>query len=532
MVVPKYTYNNLSKKPNYNYAIPIGIGYVLASMKKEGYNADCLNLNHFEGTIDEILTKKLDSKKYDLVCTGGMALCYSIIEKIIDISKAHITKPKVIVGGQMITSEPELMTKSLNFDIGVIGEGEETIVELIKCLERNGDLKNVNGLCYKDETGNVIITPKRMPVNNLDELPYPDLESIEFEKTLDNMSCQDALYGAMDYPRMYTIFGSRGCPFQCTFCYHNERYRERSVDNIIKEIEFAIKKYKINSFNLLDDLFSVNKERLKEFCKKIRKVSQKIEGGLKWRCSLWVGAVDKKTLITLKNSGCYIIGFGFESYSSEVLRSMKKPITPQQIDNVIKMCMELKMPIEGNFIFGDLAETKETAKETLDYWEKNCNGQVKLFFIHPYPGSTLYEICVKRGIIKDKLDFIKNKIHHTNIINMTEKMTDEEFEWLKKEVYRLKRKYEKYVIPSKIQKTGNRYELHVKCPFCNGESVFKNCLLQSRPFFVLHTACRKCNMRYFVVSRLYKFTTDHYVELDFLRKNYLIMRDKFLRKRL
>lgn len=532
MVVPKYTYNNLSKEPNYVYAVPIGIGYVSSSIKKAGYKLDILNLNHFYGSVEGVLNRALDKKKYDVVCTGSMALEYAIIEKIINISKTHSSHPKIIVGGQIITSEPELMTKNLNFDYGVIGEGEITIIELLKCIEKNGNFEKVQGLCWRNKDGKVTITKKREPIKDLNKLSFPDLDEIEFEKILDNMSCQDALYGAMDYPRMYTIFGSRGCPFQCTFCWHPERYRERSIDNIIKEIELAIEKYHINTFNLLDDLFAINKERLKEFCKRIKKISEKVEGGLKWRCSLWVGAVDKETLKILKDSGCYIIGFGFESYSSTVLKSMKKPITPEQIDKVIKWCMELKMPIEGNFIFGDLAETKETAKETLNYWEKNCHGQVKLFFIHPYPGSAMYESCIRRGIIRDKLDFIKNKMHHTNIINMTEKMNDEEFEWLKKEVYRLKKKYEKYVIPSKIKKSGKRYEVHVKCPFCGKISIFKNCLLHNKHLFVMHTACRNCNMRYFAVSRIYKFTTDYYVELDFFRKNFLMIRDNLIKRRL
>jgi len=533
IVIPKYIYNHLGKEPNYNYFVPIGMGYISSVLKKEGYSVNCLNLNHFYGTVDEILNKELNSKKYDTICTGGMAINYAIIEKIINISRAHKSNPLVIVGGQIITSEPELMIKSLGFDIGVIGEGEETIIELMRCIEKNGNLKNVEGICYKDKE-NIIITEERKPTIDLDKIPYPDLKAIEYEKVLDKMACNDVLFGALDYPRVYILYGSRGCPFNCTFCYHLEKkYRQRSINNIIEEIKFAIDEYKINSFILVDDLFSVKKERLIDFCGRIKELNKKVDGGLKWRCSLWVGGADREVFKTLKEAGCCSISCGFESYSPIVLKSMKKPITPSQIDNVIKLSIEYKIPLEGNFIFGDLAETKETAKETLDYWEKNCEGQVKLFFIHPYPDSEIYISCVKRKIIKDKLEYIKNYIHHTNIINMTNKMNNEDFEWLKKEVYRLKKKYEKSVIPKKIKKSsGGRYKVYAKCPFCGVENVFKNCRIANIRYYSLLTTCRECRMKYYIMNRLYKFTSDHYLGLDFLRKTYLIARDNFLKRKL
>ena len=535
MVVPRYTYNNLNTKPNYNYSFPVGISYILGVLKKKGYSVDCINLNHCEGTVSKILDQKLDEKKYDIVCTGSMALDYSVIEHIINISKNHTSKPKFILGGMILTSEPFLMTNSLNFDIGVIGEGEETIIDLLETIEKNGDLKNVKGIVFRDEENKPIFTEPRKPIEDLDKIPYPDFEAIEFDKILENMSPTDSINGIMDYPRTYLIFGSRGCPFNCTFCYHGIKYRTRSNDEVIKEIEYAIKRYKINSFNFNDDLFSINRERLNDFCEKMKKLNEKIPGGLKWRCSLWVGTLDEEMLEKLKEAGCVFVALGFESYSPIVLKSMKKPITPEQIDKAFKACMRLNMPIEGNFIFGDIAETKETAKETMDYWKENCQGQIKLFFIHPYPGSEIYDHCIKKGIIKDKLDFIKNKMHHTNIINMTNEMSDKEFKQLVREVYKLKSKYEKYVVPSKIENIGGeRYKFELTCPFCKEKQIYKNFLIKNKNYFSFHSVCRNenCRKRFFIVSRLYKFTTNHYVGLDFLRKKYLSIRDNLLKKRL
>lgn len=532
VVMPKYFHSGSSNEVNYHYFFPIGLSYIYSVIKENGYNVEPFNLNHEEGKITELIQRKLDSKKYDVVCTGGMTIDYAVIEKIMQACRSHGSKPKLILGGAVLTSSKEIVAKNLDFDVGVIGEGEVTIIEVLEHLEKNKELKEIDGICYK-ENGEIKFNSPREQIMKLDELPFPDYGAFGFDKVLDNMDPMLNCLGVIDYPRTYPILGSRGCPFQCTFCYHSigSKYRKRSIKNIIQEIKFAIEKYNINSFNLNDDLFSADKERLYEFCREIKKIN---EGGknLSWMCQLWVGAIDEKMLETLKDAGCLSVSLGFESYSEDVLKSMKKPITPKQIDEAIQLCMKAKMPIIGNFIFGDIAETKETARKTLDYWKENCKGQVKLFFIHPYPGSEIYANCLKKGIIKDELNFMKNEIHHTYIRNMTSGMNDEEFEQLKKEVYDLTRTNIPYKVPFRIKKEkDSRYELSVRCPFCNEQIIFRNCFIRNKNFFSAYLICKNCKMKYNVCSRLYKFTIDHYLKLDFLRRNYLILRERFLRGR-
>ena len=495
-------------------------------MKNAGYEVDCLNLNHHSGTIKEIVTKQLDNKIYDIVCSGHTGIGYAVIEKIVQATREHISKPKVILGGALITSEPELMLNALKPDFEVIGEGEITMVELLDDIGKNKELKNINGIGYI-ENGKLVFTKSREQIQDLDLLPLPDFDGFGFNEYLDNMT-SDNLYGELDNPRTYPLLASRGCCFFCSFCYHTlgGGYRERKIDNVINELKGAIEKYKINSIEIYDDLLSINRDRLFELCKKLKELN------CKWTCQLSVLNLDKELLQTLKDSGCNTVSFGFESYNQDVLRSMRKPITPEKINNAIKLCMEVKMGIQGNFIFGDTAETKETAKETLNYWKENAKGQILIGFIQPYPGSEIYKRCVEKGIIKDKLDFIKNKINHTNWYNMTEKMTDEEVLQLKKDILRARRKYAYYLIPQ-IKKIDNqKYNLHKICPFCDKEQIFKNCLIKNKKYFVKVRQCRDCNMRFFLVSRLYKFTIDYYQQLDFFRRNYLSIRDKFLKKRI
>jgi len=529
LIVPRY---ELTNKVNYDYSyFPIGLGYISAVMKKAGHEVDCINLNHLEGTIAMLLEQKLESKKYDLVATGHMGIGFVIVEEIISTIRKHSPDLKIILGGALITCETELMFNSLKPDFGVLGEGEATIVELLKCLEKKGDLDKVDGICYRDDKGDFKITKSRTPIANLDSLPFPDYEGLGFEDYINNNNSSKS-YLLLDYPREYAIFCSRGCPFHCTFCYHPEtNYRMRSLDNIFEELEEAVKKYKINWIAILDDLFSANKERSYEFCRRIKELSKKVPGGIQWFCQLSVIGLDRELLRTLKDSGCHQVLLGFESYNPEVLKSMKKPITPLQIDSVIKLAFEEKMGLQGNFIFGDVAETKETAKETLNYWKHNCKGQIQIGFIQPYPGSAIYNRCVEKGIIKDRLDFIKNKLPYTNWINMTDKMTDKEVLQLKKEILRARRKYYPCSVHLKLKKTKkNRYDLKVKCPFCKEVMDYKNCFLRNGIHYYIGVACRKCYIRFDVTSPLYRFEPSHYEELAFLRKTYLLLRDNILKK--
>jgi len=534
MVVPRYDFTN---KINYNYTFPLGLAYISSAIKKEGYDVDCLNLNHYNGSVEEIIKRKLDNKKYDVVCTGHMIFGYSIVKKIVDSACNHKSQPKTIIGGSLITCEPELIFESINPDFAIVGEGEKTSIELLKHIKEKKDFRKVNGIIYRDKEGKVTLTEKRKVIEDLDTLPLPDFEGFEFEKKIDNLCTNDSHSNNLfDYPRNYSILCSRGCPFQCTFCYHSlgSLYRTRSIDNIIKELKIAIKKYKINSISIYDDLFSINKERLNEFCKKIKKIIEENDWEIRWDCQLSVRDVDDELLIMLKESGCNIVSFGFESISPKILKSMGKPITPEQIDKAIKLCMKHKVSIQGNFIFGDIAETKETAYATLNYWKKNCKGQIGLGFIQPYPKSKLYLHCLEKGLIKDKLEYIKNS-DLTNVFNMTDKMTDKEIEKLRKEMLKAAIKYTKIVVPLSIKNMrDNRYEVKVKCPFCKKKTTYKNfCIENKRYFYEKLIVCRNCNMRFGISSSIRKIIHNPvlYPAFQPLLRKYVRLRNDLLKKK-
>ncbi len=491
---------------NYKYLFPLGLAYISSVLKQEKHNVDCFNANHYEGTIDHLLGRKLAENKYDYVLTGGLSTSYNQIKMIADAVHKSNCGVGLILGGGLISSEPALMFNDLRPDYIVIGEGEKTIGELLKCLEHKDDLSQVAGIGYRDLNGTFRCAKPAVSVEDLDSIPYPDFEGFEFEKYLDQMQPSDQyFYDLFDQPRVYPIVCSRSCPFLCTFCFHpaGNKYRQRSVDSIMAELAVMVKKYRINTIAIYDELFSNNREWLYEFCRRFKEFSAGLPWECRWSCQMRVDKMDEEMLKTMRAAGCYMVSYGFESYSPAVLKSMKKHITPQQIERAVESTLRNDISIQGNFIFGDPAETTGTARETLDYWKKHNYAGIMLGFINPYPGSDIYQQCVKRGIIKDKLDFIAN--HIFDVLNMSETMTEKELEKLKIDIYEAELKYKIYAVPNSVEQhkdgTGN---FNVRCPHCREIIDYKNYPLATKLYFYYMAYCRSCRRRFFIVSSMYK----------------------------
>lgn len=518
LVVPKY---NFAKEIFHQYTFPVGMAYVSAALKRAGYQVDCLNLNQNFGEDSKLVKEALNKKKYDFVLTGGNDLVYRTVKRIISTIKSHSTKPISILAGPILTHEPELMTKDMEPDLAIIGEGELTTIQLLDCLIQKEDINKVPGVIYS-KNGSIIITEKPKAIKNLEEIPFPDFESFGFEEHLKHQHSNDYFFhNPHDYPKSYPLLGSRGCAFNCTFCWHPENYRTRSVDHIMKEIGEVVKKYKINNLQILDDCFSIKEERVYEFCKKIKELSKEIGYKITWTCQLLVHTVDRQILNTMKDAGCESISYGFESMSPVVLKSMMKPITPEQLDNALHATLDAKIAIKAHLILGDTAETLETAQETLDYWINNCQGQIGLGYVQPYPGSVIYQRCVEKGIIKDRLDYIKNGMDPQNSINMTDNISNKDFKRLRKKVLSAYSKYNKFVTPTSMIKTGyDIYELKIKCPFCKHHNTYKNFWAKNKNSFGFNTTCRNCYKCFFAVSLAQKIAYKHYPKIRTIRNYY------------
>jgi len=500
IIVPRY----VPYREKGYYEFPLGLAYISSCLKKAGNNVNVLNLNHYNGNQIDIIKNKIvdehNNIKYKYFLTGGLSAHYKIIKTIINDVK-NITPDSIfILGGGIVTSTPELMFNYIKPDYIVLGEGEITIVELITKLNSENNINiinNIKGIGYLDN-GNLIITQKRDLINNIDDIPFPDTEGFEFKKYLDMQSSNDSLYSYIsDNPRIYPIISSRGCPYNCSFCYHplGHKYRSRSVENFINEVKYAKEKYNVINFAIFDELISFNRNRLYEICAKLKELS------IKWICQLRVDTINEDILNVMKNSGCYLISYGFESVNNTVLKSMNKNICKEDIEKALTLTRKVGIGIQGYFIFGDIVETKETAEETLYFWKKYNNYHITMGYIRPYPGSKLWENFISNKSDNEQIEFLNKCIDSPP--NISKMSNDEWFE--------LQKNVQKAIIENDnfgtVVYIDNNF-ITIKCSHCNYIVTYNN--FNQRILGVFKITCRNCNQSMNITPLAFKNVKDDY----------------------
>ena len=420
LVMPK-----IAVKIGVKYSFPIGIAYVSSVMKQSGFNVKTLNPNHSEESIDKILAREILENNIDVVLTGGLSGQYNSIKNVIAAAKKLKPSVKIIVGGGIISAEPDIAMQALEYaDFGVIGEGEITIVELCKTLENNTSLDNISGIIYRiEESGRYIINKLRPEISDLDGLPFPDYDGFDMETYL-KFTSETFFGGSGD--KTFFCLSARSCPYQCTFCFHTlgKKYRTRSIESVLDEIKLLHDKYKIEQIVFEDELFAHNKERVRIFSDKLKEMN------IYWLGTFRIDEVDEELLEIIKNGTCKQMFFGLESVNNHILKSMRKNLTIEQIEKKLKMVYDAQIPFGGNLLFGDTEDTLETCRNNLAWYNTHSEYNLSLLNITVYPGTVLYGKAVKEGKIKDRIQFLKDGCP---IINIS-KMTDSEYAILQQEI--------------------------------------------------------------------------------------------------
>lgn len=415
LVIPRYrTYGS-----DGHYVMPMGTLYVSAFLKRSGVvNVITLNLNHREGEEFDILRDVIKHEKIDIVGLGGLSGEYQDLARM-----AHYVrkiKPEVVImmGGGIMTADAETAMKAISeVDYGMIGEGEHTIVELTQALTDGIDLNTVDGLIYRDKRGQFIRTAPRKEIDDLDSLPFPDYVGFDYGDYLKqnpDMSDEGKRYSQV------SVIGGRSCKFNCTFCFHpsGSRYRQRSLDSIFNEIDWLTEHYDISYIALREELFATDNARVKEFCQRVEKYD------FDWSIQLRIDNVNQELVDLLKDTRCRYIFVGVESAVDEILKSMHKGITVNQIEHALEMLRTAGLNSRSGVIMGDTMETTKTASETIDWFMAN-HDRYRMFLdmIIAFPGSIIYKRACSDGIIPDKVQFLKDGCP---IVNLT-RMSDDEF---------------------------------------------------------------------------------------------------------
>ncbi|MDI6826393.1 MAG: radical SAM protein [Candidatus Aenigmarchaeota archaeon] len=385
------------------YSLPIGLLYLSAVLKKRGfpvkvYDADfqhgppkikdesrleftlrasLYKENLKSSTIWKEIQKTVEKESPDIVGIGFETSMWESAIKTAKIVKEVNNKTPIIVGGTQPTLMPEETIKIPYFDVVVIGEGELTLLELIIALRKGKDLKNVKGILFK-KNRNIAKTLPRPFIKNLDLLPFP---------------AKDTLINEKDYPSyiMGSIISSRGCPYHCAFCCNAIKWKStvrfRSPQNVVEEIEEVYHRYGTRVFSFKDATLTVDMNRVHEICDLIKKKNLHIV----WNCMTRVNLVNEKLVKKMRSAGCYLICFGIESGSQEILNKMKKGITLDQIKKAVNLCKKEGIIVGTSIIIGYPGETRSTIEATLNFLRELDPDIIAPGFATPLPRTHLYE---------------------------------------------------------------------------------------------------------------------------------------------
>ncbi|GHT19945.1 hypothetical protein AGMMS4957_05400 [Bacteroidia bacterium] len=474
------------------YNFPLGIAYISSVMKQSGFNVFTVNLNHIHGDVKDILKTEIEKADIDVVMTGGLSFQYLNLKEIVDIVHTQYPSIKVVVGGGIITGDPQVaMTALEHVDVGCIGEGEATITELSAALENNVSLDNIKGIIFKNCTPppirtqeEYIITAPREEIKDLDALPYPDYEGFGLKTYLEfsPMGIVNVLKN-----KSFFMAGSRSCPYQCTFCFHTvgKKYRQRSIENVLAEVKYLRDNYGIEHIRMSDELFARDKTRVKTFLDRLK------EWGITWAASFRVDDIDEELVEIMKSGTCLSMDFGIESADDKILKSMRKHITCEQIEKALKLVYDSGIAMTGNFIFGDIEETVESANKTLDWWETHKEYNLDLNFIVTYPGTYLYKYAIKEFIIKDPVQFLKDGCPQINV----SKLSNEEMGELAKRILKISLNDGVKIENAKIVSLdpNGRMSLSGICSKCHKSDTWTNIkLFVGNNRFI----CKHCGQRY------------------------------------
>jgi anaerobic magnesium-protoporphyrin IX monomethyl ester cyclase len=357
---------------------PLGLAFLAAAMLADGIKVQILDLVVYPYT-KERLAETLET--FDPQIVGATAVTMNFNHAADVMKDVKVINPGIltVMGGPHVTfCAPETLQSHPEIDFIVLGEGEETLVELVRAYGNGHSWSGIKGLAYR-ENGKPVLTPARDPIKNIDALPEPARHLIPLGR-----------YRALGLPISMTT--SRGCPFQCIFCVGRKmvgaRVRYRNPNKIVDELAY-LSTLDFRQINVADDLFTASKKHCIAVCDEILRRKLKI----RWTSFARVDTVSRPVLERMKQAGCTAVSFGVESGSPEILKTIKKGITLDQVIDAVSMCNQVGVTPQASFILGLPGETPQTLQQTVAFAERlKAMGVLHGYhLLAPFPGTDVRE---------------------------------------------------------------------------------------------------------------------------------------------
>lgn len=405
----------ISKHNNSPILPPLGLAYLAAALEREHYYIKIIdavgegweNRVKIDKNFDYMgiswcnLKKQIMAFEPDVI---GISWAFSNQEettkKTSKLCKEINPKVPVVVGGAHPSAVPADTLKNSNIDFVIIGEGEETLVAFLKKYRRNDDLDDLDGFAFKKD-GRVVINPKTKYIEDLDSLPEPARHLLPMEKYFEENKRHPNFSKRNPVGTMIT---SRGCPGKCIFCsIHSvwgHKWRARSSESVVDEIEHLVDEYGVKEIHFEDDNLTLDSKRAERIFDLI--IDRNIN--ISWRPpnGIAVNTLTKNLLHKMKRSGCYQVSLGLESGNPHILNDVIKKFlgSIKHAEQRVKWIKDEGIEVVGFFILGVPGETIETIHQTVNWAIKLDLDDAAFYLAQPYPGTELYKLCQDKGYLR------------------------------------------------------------------------------------------------------------------------------------
>lgn len=349
-----------------------------------------------DGRIDDNPSKTIESHLYEALCYGVTSLTGSPIKDAIQISRfVKKLRPElpVIWGGWHTSLFPEdTLRDEASIDITVQGQGEKTFQELVEVIEKNGDLASVDGICFRDESGEIVKNKPRT-ITAMDEFADVNYELIDVEKYFEKKGRRQ-----LDY------ISSTGCHFRCTFCadpfVYERKWTAISAEKMVNKLAELHEKYKFTDLNLQDETYFTFRNRVVEIAQLF--IDKKLN--ISWAATMRAdqgSRLSNEDFELCAKSGLRRLLIGVESGSQEMMDWLKKDIKMEQVYTCADRCKKHNIAVIFPFIVGFPGETEKSVESTkrmaLELNRMHPKFETPIFYFKPYPGSAITDEVVAQG---------------------------------------------------------------------------------------------------------------------------------------
>lgn len=341
----------------YNSA-PLGLLYIAAMLEQHGHTVACIDAAAERIDVAQAV-RRIEATRPDVVGIGSTTVVFETTRLLAEALKGSSPKLPIVLGGYHVTLLPEEAMRDRWFDIGALGEGEHTMLDLCEALAGRRALEDVMGICFRKPDGTLHFTPPRPRFKEMDRLPFPARHLLPPDQYRPIPIDEHAS------PK-FSMITSRGCPHACAFCQKSKSgYRSHSPEYIADEVEHLARDFGAKDIAFVDSLFCASKKRVMGIMDEF--VRRDIASKVSWTCSSRVEVVDRELLQSMRDAGCWRTRFGIESGSDRVLDFISKGITKEKIRAAVTAAHDVGLRPKAFFIIGHMPDTRETIEETIEF---------------------------------------------------------------------------------------------------------------------------------------------------------------------